>query len=512
MTRKRITYNVLFSFMSWIIPLGLSFLLTPVIVGGLGPEKYGLYILIMGMVGYLAALNFNIGRALTKYIAGYQADQQTDQISQGLSSTLWLYMGIGLINVVMVVFLSDWLVKDVFNITASYHQMARVSLWLAATGLFFTLLIQVFGAVPQAAQRFDLYGTVIALSAAGSIGGNAVMVWLGFDVSALIGWVALVNFITGSTFCIIALRLVPDIKLTWNFKKSTFIEIIKFSGWVSGYQIFGSLLVLFERSWLTRSVGSVGVTFYVVPMIIAMYIHGFIGSITLLLFPMLSETNAQGEWVRMQQIYMRSSKYVSALIVFLVITLIVVGQKLLLNWMGEDFALQTKGVLEIQAVVFGLLAFAIVPWQLSDGLGFPERNAFLSFLWLLIAGFFAIWLTPSMNIIGMGVARLIAVLTVPIYIFFVEKRTWGRPLYRFWWKIGLSLAFAGVITGFLERYILAMMKQGWAAILISVIVGMVAFTLSLVGTRYLNPEEREFIKRSIGDLAGFWGEMKKRSS
>jgi hypothetical protein len=45
--------------------------------------------------------------------------------------------------------------------------------------------------------------------------GNAL--WsVGFDVSALIGWVALVNFLTGFFF-IIALWLLPGVRITWHF-------------------------------------------------------------------------------------------------------------------------------------------------------------------------------------------------------------------------------------------------------------------------------------------------------
>jgi undecaprenyl pyrophosphate phosphatase UppP len=115
-----------------------------------------------------------------------------------------------------------------------------------------------------------------------------------------------------------------------------------------------------------------------------------------------------------------------------------------------------------------------------------------------------------MNILGMAVARLIAVLTVPIYILYVEKQTWGKPLYRFWLTICLSLLLAGVAAAFLENYMLALMEEGWVSILVGVIAGMIAFGLALTATHYFDRQEREFIRRSIADLVGFCFAMGKR--
>jgi undecaprenyl pyrophosphate phosphatase UppP len=117
-----------------------------------------------------------------------------------------------------------------------------------------------------------------------------------------------------------------------------------------------------------------------------------------------------------------------------------------------------------------------------------------------------------MNILGMAAARLIAVLTVPVYILYVEKQTWGKPLYRFWLTICLSLLLAGVAAGFLENYMLAVMKEGWFSISVAVIAGMIAFGSALAVTRYFDRNEREFMRRSIADLVGFRFAMGKRSS
>ncbi len=66
-TSKSIAKNVFYGFLTWILPLGLSFVSTPLIVRTLGKKDYGIYTLVLGFVGY--SFTFSIGRAITKYIS-----------------------------------------------------------------------------------------------------------------------------------------------------------------------------------------------------------------------------------------------------------------------------------------------------------------------------------------------------------------------------------------------------------------------------------------------------------
>jgi O-antigen/teichoic acid export membrane protein len=52
MKRNSLLKNTIFGFLSWFLPLGLSFVATPIILHGLGIEKYGLYTLVLGFISY----------------------------------------------------------------------------------------------------------------------------------------------------------------------------------------------------------------------------------------------------------------------------------------------------------------------------------------------------------------------------------------------------------------------------------------------------------------------------
>ena len=64
-TSKSIVRNVIYGSLTWVLPVGLSFVATPIIVRSLGNNDYGLYALVLGFISY--SFTFSLGRAVTKY-------------------------------------------------------------------------------------------------------------------------------------------------------------------------------------------------------------------------------------------------------------------------------------------------------------------------------------------------------------------------------------------------------------------------------------------------------------
>jgi O-antigen/teichoic acid export membrane protein len=490
-----VSRNVLYGFLSWFLPLGFTFVLTPLIVHSLGAEAYGLYALVMGFISY--SFTASIGRAITRYISVYRANNQAERIGEVLSTSFILNLCISLLSAGALALITNWLVTSVLNIEPRLQPIARLGFYLASLGLLFTMLSQVFSAVPQAIQRFDVYSLIVTTTGVATIVGNALLVWAGCGANAMIAWYVGVTALSCAAYLIASRLLLPEVRLTLKVEKDLLVGIVRFSGAVAAYQILGSLLLIFERSWLTRTLGPSAVTYYVVPMTIAIYIHAFISSLTLVIFPMASEADARQDNARLRLIYTRALKYISMLVVFLVITLAVGSHPILSNWMGADFASHSAGVLAVQAVVMGLMAIVIVPWQIADGLGFPGRNALVVLWWSTVTIIMALFLTPRMGIMGMAYSRLIAVLIAPLYILGVERRAFGQNLWRFWRRLCFSLLVSGSLTALAEMILFRSLPKGWLWLLIGIGMSGILYWGMLLVTRYMDDEEQQWIRRFV---------------
>ncbi|MBV9209229.1 MAG: polysaccharide biosynthesis protein [Acidobacteria bacterium] len=492
MKRISLSRNVLFGFLSWLLPLGFTVLLTPLIVHGLGAEAYGLYALVMGFVAY--SFTFNVGRAITKYVAAYRASAQHERLGEVLSTTLLINLVVGTLSAIALALCSNLLVTRVLNIAPQFQATARLAFYFASVGLLVTMLSQVFNAVPQAVHRFDVYSLIATGTGMAIIGGNALLVWLGFGLTSLVAWNVMATGLSCAAYFIAARRLLPEARLAFRFKRDLLMGILRFSGAVIAYQVLANLLLLFERGYLTRTLGSAAVTFYVVPMTISIYIHAFVSSLTLVIFPLASEAGAQRDTARLHTIYTRAYKYISMLVLFLVVTLALGSYQLLSNWMGEEFARNSARVLMLQAVVFGLIAWGVVAWQIADGLGHPGRNAMLVLVWMIIAVPLMIWLTPLYGIVGTAYGRLASALTVPFYILLTERLIFGKCLWRFWLRTGLILSLGGMVMAALQLFLFHRLPHGWHWLILSVAASGALYFGLLWAVGFLDRDERAWLK------------------
>lgn len=489
--------NVIFNFVSWLLPIGATIIFTPIIVHGLGSENYGIYALVTGFIAY--SFYLAVSRAIPVYVAEYRVKNQTEKIGEVVSATLAINLFIGFVALIFFLTSSPWLVKNVLQISHEHQREATLSFYLAGGTLLFMMVSQVFNSIPQALHRFDIYSSIALATTLLLQIGNVLLVLAGYHVVTLFVWNFVLMILNCVAYWIVAKRLLPEAKLTLRISRSMIWGIIKYSGGVITYQILANSLLIFERSWLTRTSGHESVTFYAVPMTIALSLHAFISSLALVIFPLATEANAQQNKERLKNIYTRSLKILNVLIVFPVVTLCVCSRPFLTVWMGANFANRSSEVLIFLTIAFGTVSVGIVTVILADGLGKPWFNALLLLSWILIAVPLMIWLTPKMNVVGSAYGRFFSiVLTIPIYILLIERWAFGKCLWFFWAKTVFLLGLFGGIAGLLQHLLISRLHLSWFTFGIIVGFSGLFFCVGLWKTYYFEKEEKDWLFGFIG--------------
>jgi O-antigen/teichoic acid export membrane protein len=484
--------NVIFNFVSWLLPIGATIVFTPIIVRGLGIENYGIYALVTGFIAY--SFYLAVSRVIPVYVAEYRVKNQTEKIGEVVSATLAINLLIGFVALIFFLTASPWLVKSVLHISHEHQRDATLSFYLAGGTLLFMMASQVFNSIPQALHRFDIYSSIALMTTLLVQIGNVLLVLAGYHVVTLFVWNFVLIIFNCIIYWLVAKRLLPEAKLTLKISRSMIWSVIKYSGGVITYQILANSLLIFERSWLTRTSGHESVTFYAVPMMIALSLHAFISSIALVIFPLATEANAQQNKERLKSIYTRSLKILNVLIVFPVVTLCVCSHTFLTVWISADFANRTSLVLILLTIAFGLIAFGIVSWSTADGLGRPWFNALLVLSWILIAVPVMFYLTPKMNVIGSAYGRFFStVLTIPIYTLLIERWAFGKCLWGFWAKNVFLLGLSGVVAGFVQHFLISHLHLSWLTFGFVVCVSSFIFYVGLWLSKYFEKEEKDWL-------------------
>lgn len=492
-TGSKIFRNVLYGVSTWILPLVLSFVSTPIILRSLGDKEYGIYALVLGFIAY--SFNLNFGRAITKYIAEYRISGESEKIRDVISATLFINISVGIVVIILIFIAANYLVADVFQIEPEAQNKTVIALYVASLTLFFLMLNQVFNAILQGIHRFDTFSKITNFNSAAVISGNIFLALNGYGLVILLGWNLLITFISGLLFIFSAKRHLPEFGINLRISAAAIKIVLKFSAGVIGYQILANLFFLFERGWITRQLGAENLTYYIVPMSLAIYIHSFITSIVIVVFPLASELKDHRE--KLLRLYRKATKVVCFLVIFIEAAVIIHSRDFLTLWMGAEFAEKTYLLLIIHATTFSFLAMQAIAWQMTEGLGYPQFNTLIYAVCLLINATLILFLTDDYGNIGVAVSRLVGFSVMFFTSFYTERWFFGKIQFKFWFRLIFLLGAAALLSAVFQELVGYCFPLSWISLLISVGGGGIVYCLTLFISGYLSADEKVMIKNLL---------------
>lgn len=483
----------MYSVIAWLFPILLGFIATPILVRGLGGEQYGLFAIVLGFISY--SFTFGVGKVVGKYLPELQASGESEKATEIVSATFWFSLFVGVTGAAALVLTAPWIVERLLLISTENQRIAVNSLYLAAGIGVVLMLSQVFQFVLQGLHRFDNYVTITNLTGLLLGVGNIVLALNGFGVQALLIWNLGVVLLTGLVFFVRAKHLLPSITLWKMSSRAIWTSVVRYAGNIILYQVFANVLFIFERSWVMRKFGAAALTFYFVPMLLAIYLHGFVASIVQAVFPVVNEVLEDRE--RVLELYKRANKLILAIVVFTVTNFIACGSLFLQLWVSRELASASYHLLVFHGLTFGVIAIGIMAFQLAEVFKFPALNVIMTGSWMLLAIPMMIVAADYWQSEGVAGARLVAALVTFPIVAYTERRFLGNILWRFWTAVGLRIGVAAASMGLVEWFILRSVGDSYVSLFAAGGIGTLVFGGMLAATGFLTTDDREMIRRNL---------------
>ena len=490
-TSRSVLRNVLYGSLTWVLPVSMGLIATPVLIRSLGNNEYGIYALVLGFISY--SFTFNFGRAITKFVAEYRSSGETEKIRDVVSATIFLNVAVGAAGGLATCLLAGYLVRDVFRIDPASETQAVNAIYVSTIVIFLWMFSTVFTSVLQGAHRFDIYSKIYAASSFVLTTGNVVIAYTGFGLVWLLVWNAFVIGVFLIVYGFAARRVLPELAFGFRPNAGTLRMVLRYSAGIVAYQLLANILLLFERGWIANRLGTESLTYYVVPMSLGLYMHGFIGSLVLVVFPLASELN--NERGKLLRLYTKATKVISLIVVFIVFSMFIDGDMFLQLWMGQSFADASGRLLMVHMTSFGLIAVMSVSWQMTEGLGYPQFNALTTGLSTVIGITLMLLLTASMGSTGVAFARLAGFTVVFSSVFVVERWFFGAVQKSFWLKLAGSLALAAGTAAGAEYLVLQALAPAWTTLVLSVFLGGCTYLTTLWFLDFVTGDEKLLIRQ-----------------
>lgn len=488
--RSRLALNAIYSIFAWFFPIILGFVATPILVKGLGNEQYGLFAIVLGFISY--SFTFGSGKVVAKYIPEFQASGEPYKIAQVVSSTFWFNLAIGFVGSISLVLLAPIIVSDMLLISPDSQSIAVHALYLAGAIGFVTMISQIFQFVLQGLHRFDNYVLLTNLNGLLLSVGNIVLVLCDFGIVALLLWNLSTISFTGLLFYLRSKSLLPESGLTFKVDRGMFVTVVRYGSNIIIYQIFANVLFIFERSWVVRKFGAEALTFYFVPMLLAIYMHGLVTSFAQALFPVVNEL--LNDIPKLIRLYQKATKLVFAIVVFIVANYISGGRSFLALWVSPELSANAYNLLIIHSLTFGVVALLVIAWQLAEAFKRPGLNVIMTGTWMLVAIPLMILTADQWKSEGIALSRLAAVFVTFPMVFYIEKKFLGNIFWKFWFSMVYKIGIATFVMVVIQMQIYGRFSDSFMTLAAGALLGTAAFGLVLLSTGFLSAEEKTMIR------------------
>ena len=373
----------------------VSLVATPFVIRLLGPERYGVLVLVQLLLGYLAFADLGMGDATTRFASTFHARGDVD----GEVRVIWtgfLAAFLGGAAVTVTLFLLSAPLAQVLGIPEGIRDEAVAALRFAGL-LFLARSVAGVANTPLLVRlRLDLYTLITTGGAILQIAALPLVLLVRPTLDAAVGLMATVTALTLVVLAAVGQRIFAAVRRP-RFDTSVLGPLARYGLATVGVVFLGTALQNSEKLWLVRFASVTALAYYAVAFTLARLSAIVPGAIGQPLLPAFARLSASPEPLR--RLYGRALRLVLLALVPIALLLCAVGEPFLFVWAGPDFARESRVPLYILALAVVIDGMSYVPRILLSALGTPQR----------ILRFQLITVIPYLAVAGLLVANFGAI-------------------------------------------------------------------------------------------------------
>lgn len=391
---KRLAFNTASNLGTLFLKLGITFVMTPILITHMGNYDYGLWEMVGAVIGYMGMLDMGIRPAVSRFASRFIAQKDEASLTT-LYATAWYFLlAVGLLIAIILatagIFFADLVAPENNSNSLRYTWF----LLILAAQLLITFPSYTAESYLEAYQEYYIKNNVTIFN---SIVGNLILFIFITPENALL-LLAATNAIGLCSKYLLLIWLMQYRRPFLSLKRAYFSlvqlkELLRFSV----KTLIQGVATKMENATDTLVIGSImgpaAVPLYSVPANLVSYIRLISYNFTHVFMPYFSALGALNDQKKIQEVYLTGSKFTVAPCLILSIGTYFLGVEFLALWVGNEIANSAREFLGV------LIAFLVLP------LFNPMSNRYLTAIDK--HGFFAKW-QPVVAVANLGLSLLLA--------------------------------------------------------------------------------------------------------
>src|SRR5262245_8845112 len=386
--------NAVWNLISQAAPMAAAVFTIPVLIAGLGTDRFGVLTLAWMILGYFSLFDLGLGRALTKMVAETLGLGREKELPALVGTALALMMILGLAGMAFVALISPRLVREVLKIPAELQRESLYAFYLTAISLPLVITTAGLRGVMEAHQQFGFINLVRTCISLFSLVGPLLVLPFSRSLVPVVGVLLVSRAVSWAIHIVLCLRTIPGLARGFAVRSELVRPLITFGGWMTLTNIINPLMVQMDRFVIAALVSTAAVAYYTTPYELVTKFWFLSNAILGVMFPAFATSFVQDR-SRTAVIFGRTVKYVFLILFPVTLGAVTLAPECLLLWLGADFAARSTFVMQCLAVGVFLNGLAQVPSALTQGVGRPDLTfelhmvelvPYLVMAWFLIRG------------------------------------------------------------------------------------------------------------------------------
>lgn len=452
-------------------PLVVAFLVTPMLIGALGAERWGVFSLGLTVANMFMALDLGLGRCVTRRLAGAIGQGREHEAADAVWSGLLTLAGIGAVASIAGMFFVHDLVQHALNIPTADVEEATSALRVMLVAGPLLMLGGTLWGVLAAFQMFRAANLINVPIAVAYYVAPLTVLHLHNDLVLAMWTLVACRILMVAAAAAVCARAMPSLLRCPSFRLDELRPMLALGGWMTAANLLAPVLLYVDR-FVIGALVSVGATgYYATPFDLVIRMTLVPGAICGTLFPAISAAVTVSPEITLG-LLRRATLATSFVLLPPCAFLSAFAPEFMDAWVGPAFAAHSARVLAILSAGVLFECMRPIPATLTDGLGRSRLSAQFSALqlvaylpvlwvavrWLGVEGAALAWTARAMTDCAghfLIASRLLPPLAGPARRYYgllllgaaMMATSWmipGVPLRALWWLA--TLATVGTVA------------------------------------------------------------------
>ncbi len=353
--RRNIVTNAVVSWAGFVVQVGITLFLSPILVHGLGLRRYGFWSVVESILTYLVLFDFGVGASVVRYVAKFEAARDQESLNRVFSTALCIFAAAGLLAFGIVLGIA-LLGTGALGVPPDLLEEVRWLLILLGLNLALGLPLGVFPCLLVGLGRFPARTSIRAAMLFIRAALLVVVVWRGGGLIGLAAVITTCGVVEYLATAVAAWCYLPGLRFSLSRVSWTTFRMIR------GYSIDAFLIMMANRiSFQTDALvinaflAPEFISYFVIAGRLVEYAKDSLRVVTTVLTPAVSTLEVQGDYAAIRQMFVNSTRYVLWLILPIQAGLLTLGRPFIAVWMKDAaLARQSDETLIVLSIPLGL--------------------------------------------------------------------------------------------------------------------------------------------------------------